>query len=142
NIDLKNNEIINCKLLSTNQNKLKLAGFYSSVRDSGKSNKNLKGIYNASIDLVTNTVDNFVFNEFDYETKVKLMGERRAKKGKDVIPHYNITHFIEKNDGGLIVLSEYQLVIVGQSSGIGPLALTPIKYIKNEIIVTSLNPDG
>ena len=141
-INFKDKEIINCKMMSTNKNTLLLAGFYSSVRENGKANKELKGIYNATINLTNNVNENLKFNEFDYETKVKLIGERRAKKGKDVKPLYNITHIIEKNDGGLIVLSEYQLVYVGQSSGISPLAFTPITYTKNEIIITCLKPDG
>ena len=142
NIDLKGNSIINCRLVSTVQNTLKLVGFYSSVTKSGRSELELKGVYNGSIDLTSNTVTPVKFNEFDYPTKVKLLGERRAKKGKDVKPLYNIINIIEKNDGGLIVMSEYQMVVVGQSSGIGPLAFTPITYIKNEIIVNSLNADG
>ncbi|MCF6133318.1 hypothetical protein [Flavobacterium wongokense] len=141
-INIKGKEIINCKMMSTNKNMLELVGFYSSVRDNGKANKELKGIYNATINLATNTNDNLKFNEFDYATKVKLLGERRAKKGKDVKPLYSITTLIEKNDGGIIVLSELQFVYVGQSSGIGPLAFTPVTYTKNEIIVTSLKPDG
>lgn len=142
NIDLKGNSIINCKMISTNKNTLKLVGFYSAVRESGRSNFELKGVFNASVDMNTNTAAAVKFNEFDYATKVKLIGERRAKKGKDVKPLYNIINLIEKNDGGLIILSEYQMIVIGQSSGIGPLAFTPITYIKNEIIVTSLNPDG
>lgn len=142
NINVKDKEIINCTMMATNNNILQLVGFYSSVRDNGKSNRELKGVYNATIDVNTNSTTNLKFNEFDYATKVKLIGERRAKKGKDVKPLYNITHIIEKNDGGLIVLSEYQFAYVGQSSGIGPLAFTPVVYTKNEVIVTSLNPDG
>lgn len=141
-IDIKGKEIINCKMISTSKNTLKIVGFYSSVRDNGKGNKELKGVYNATIDLASNTSKEVMFDEFDYETKVKLIGERRAKKGKDVKPLYNITTLIEKEDGGLIVLSEMQFVYVGQSSGIGPLAFTPVTYTKNEIIVTSLKPDG
>jgi hypothetical protein len=141
-INVKGKEIINCKMMSTNKNTLQLVGFYSSVRENGKANKELKGVYNATINLATNTNDNLKFNEFDYETKVKLLGERRAKKGKDVKPLYNITTIIEKNDGGLIVLSELQFIYVGASSGIGPLAFTPVTYTKNEIIVTCLKPDG
>lgn len=142
NINFKDKEIINCSMMATNKNVLQLVGFYSSVRDNGKANRELKGVYNATIDINTNTNTNLKFNEFDYATKVKLIGERRAKKGKDVKPVYNITHIIEKNDGGLIVLSEYQWVTVGASSGIGPLAFTPVTYTKNEVIVTSLNADG
>jgi uncharacterized protein (DUF2147 family) len=141
-IDLKDEEIINCKMLATNKNTLKLTGFYSSVRENGKSNKELKGVYNATINLATNTTESIKFNEFDYATKVKLLGERRAKKGKDVKPLYNIHTIIEKNDGGLIVISEYQMIYVGQKQGIGPLGLQPITYTMNEMIVTCLKPDG
>lgn len=141
-IDIKGKEIINCSMISTSKNTLKLVGFYSSVRDNGKANKNLKGIYNATVNLASNTTESVKFDEFDYETKVKLLGERRAKNGKDVRPLYKITTIIEKNDGGLLILSEMQFVYVGQSSGFGPLAFTPITYTKNEIIVTSLKPDG
>jgi hypothetical protein len=129
-------------MISTNKNTLKLVGFYSSVRDNGKANKELKGIYNVTIDLATNNLNNIKFNEFDYATKVKLLGERRAKKGKDVKPYYNITNIIERNDGGLIVMSEFQYLYYGKSSGIGPLSVTPVTYTKNEIIITSLKADG
>ena len=142
NIAFKDKEIINCKMMSNSKGMLQLAGFYSSVRENGKANKDLKGVYNATIDLATNANTNLKFNEFDYATKVKLLGERRAKKGKDVKPVYTITTLIEKEDGGMIILSEYQLVVVGQSQGIGPLAFTPVTYIMNEIIITSLKPDG
>lgn len=64
------------------------------------------------------------------------------KKGKDVKPLYVTHSLVEKNDGGLILLSEYQLVVQGKASGIGPLSFTPITFINNEIIVTSLKPDG
>lgn len=142
NIDVKDKEIINCKMLSTNKNTLQIVGFYSSVRENGKANKELKGVYNATINLATNANENLKFNEFDYETKVKLLGERRAKKGKDVKPLYEIHSIIEKNDGGLIVVSEYRVVIVGQTQGFGPLGFTPITYVTNEMIVTCLKPDG
>ncbi len=141
-LDLKGQEIINCSLFSTNKNTLKLTGFYSSLRANGKANKELKGIFNATVDLNTNTASAIKFNEFDYATKVKLLGERRAKKGKDVKPLYFIKNIIEKEDGGLIVLSEYRVFAYTQGAGIGPLAMQTFMYDYNEIIVTSLKPDG
>ncbi|AXT19042.1 hypothetical protein D7030_14575 [Flavobacteriaceae bacterium AU392] len=143
-IDIKftDKEIINCEMLANQDGKLQLVGFYSSVRKNGKTNKDLKGVYASVINVKTNAVEQLRFNELDHETKVKLIGERRAKKGKDVKPLYLTHSLIERNDGGLILLSEYQLIQVGRSSGIGPLAVTPIQHINNEIIVTSLNPDG
>lgn len=135
-------EIINCEMLATDAGKVRLVGFYSSVRKNGKANKELKGVYASIVDANSKTVEQLKFNEFDFDTKVKLIGERRAKKGKDVKPLYSTHSLIEKEDGGLILLSEYQLVVVGSSSGIGPLQMTPVTYINNEIIVTSINPDG
>ncbi len=141
-IDFPNKEVINSEMLATQDGKLHLVGFYSSVRKSGKANKKLRGVYTTLIDVVTNEVESLKFNEFDLETKIKLIGERRAKKGKDVKPFYFTHSLIEKEDGGLILLSEFQQVVVGRSSGIGPFAATPITYINNEIIVTSIAPDG
>ncbi|WP_460219905.1 hypothetical protein [Psychroserpens sp. MEBiC05023] len=135
-------EIINCEMLADESGKVRLVGFYSSVRKNGKANKELKGVYASVVDVNTKNVDQLKFNEFDYDTKVKLIGERRAKKGKDVKPLYVTHSLVQKNDGGLILLSEYQLIIVGRSSGIGPLQITPVTHINNEIIVTSINPDG
>jgi len=141
NIDVKDQAPINCKIVPTGDI-LHLMGFYSSVRESGRSNKELKGVYAATVDTKNNTVTNVKFNELDHPTRVKLIGERRAKKGKDVKPLYNIIQVIGRGDGGMMMLSEYQLIIVGQPQGIGPLAFTPVTYVKNEIIITSLAPDG
>lgn len=141
-IDLKDKEIINCTMMATRDKSIHLVGFFSNVRDNGKANKELKGIYNVVVDAESKTLKSAKFNEFDLATRIKLIGERRANKGKDVAPYYNIHSIIEKEEGGLIVLSEYQARVVGQSSGIGPLAITPITYIRNEIIVTSLKKDG
>ncbi len=141
-IDVIDKEIINCSMLGTSKNEIKLTGFYSSVRENGKANKELKGIYNMTVNLANNTTDNIKFNEFDLPTKIKLLGERRANKGKDVKPLYFIHSIIEKNDGALIVISEYKMMYIGQKQGIGPLGFQPITYTRNEMIVNCLKPDG
>ncbi len=141
-IDLTGSEVINCEMLANRQNKLQLVGFYSSVRANGKANKELKGVYAVTVDIDTKTVEQSKLNPFDYETKVKLIGERRAKKGKDVKPLYETHSLIEKEDGGLFLLTEYHYVTIGKKQGIGPLAMQPITHVNNEIIVTCLKPDG
>lgn len=141
-VNFKDREVINCEMLVTGDNLLQVVGFYSSVKKSGRANWKLKGVYAGTVDMNSNTVTNLKFNEFDYDTKVKLIGERRANKGKDVLPFYSTHSLIEKDDRGLILLAEYKLVHVGNTQGIGPLGVTPITYTTNEIIVTSLNTDG
>ncbi|OYU84620.1 MAG: hypothetical protein CFE24_05500 [Flavobacterium sp. BFFFF2] len=142
NIDVTGKEIINCRLFANNHNMLQAVGFYSSVRDNGKANKELKGLYVATIDLKTNTVLTTKFNEFDYATKVKLLGERRANKGKDLKPLYTIHSIIERADGGLVVMSEFSTLYIGKKQGIGPLGFQPMTYTRNEIIVNAMSADG
>ena len=146
NIDFTGKEVINCEMLMTADNTLNLVGFYSSVNKRGKANWKLKGIYSATINASVNEVTNLKFNVFDLETKTKLIGERRAKKDKDIPPFYSTHSLIEKEDGGLIFLAEYRQSIIGRSSGIGigglGVSFTPITFFTNEIIVTSLNADG
>ena len=142
NIDITDKEIMNCELLSTNKGVLHLAGLYSSVKKSGRANWKLKGAYSASVNIENNSLNKITFTPFDYDTKVKLIGERRAKKDKDVLPYYFTHTLIEKEDGGIILLSEYLLIYYGSSSGIGPISFTPVTFTNNEMIVTSFNPDG
>ena len=141
-INFTDSEVINCEILANNKGKVQLVGFYSDVRKNGKPNKDLKGVYAVTVDVASNAVEQLKFNPFDLATKIKLLGKRRAENGKDVKPLYVSHSLIEKQDGGLILLSEYQLVTVGNPSKLGVVALTPIMHVNNEIIVTSLNPDG
>ncbi len=141
-VNLSGKKAINCNLIETKDNSLHMIGFYSDIKSSGKAKGGLEGIYSISANYKENSVIKKTFNEFTLDVRKKLIGERRAKKGKDLKPFYRNTHLIEKDNGGIIVLSEYYLQVVGRSSGIGPLAFTPITYIANEVIVTSLNKDG
>lgn len=141
-VDVKNKSIMNCEMLPTSKGIIHLAGLYSGVSKRGRAKWRLKGTYSASIDIDTNKLNKIVFTPFDYKTKVQLIGKRRAAKGKDVNPFYVTHSLIEKEDGGIILMSEFQYVQEGKSSGIGPFAVTPIVFNNNEVIVTSFNPDG
>jgi len=142
NIDLKGKKVLNCNVINTADGRLQLIGFYSNLRRNGKASWGLEGLFDIAVETSNNSVVKETFNEFSLETKTKLIGERRAKKGKDLKPFYRITHLIERENGGVIALSEWYTVQVGKTSGIGPLAFTPVVYNTNEIIVTALNKDG
>ncbi|MCW4468274.1 hypothetical protein OGH69_04785 [Flavobacterium sp. MFBS3-15] len=135
----------NCQIVPSG-NELHLMGFYLSVDEKGRVNQDLEGVYAATIDLKTNTTTALKFNQFDQKTKAKLIGERRAKKDKDVAPMYNIIHVIGRADGGMTILSEFQMRMVGQGAGIGiggvGVGVSSITYVKASIIVTSLSADG
>ena len=144
-VNLEGKRVVNCDLIYTND-KLQLIGFYSKLKKSGRSEYKIEGIFDIAINTTDNTVEKKVFNDFTLETKTKLIGKRRAKKGKNLLPFYRNTHLIERSGGGVIVLSEFFLATEGRSSGIGiggiGVTATPIVYDTNEIIVTALNADG
>ena len=141
-INMSGKKALNCNMIETKDGRLHMVGFYSDLKSSGKAERGLEGIFDITANFNTNTITKQTFNEFTLETKTKILGERRANKGKDLNPFYRNTHLIEKEDGGIFVLSEFYTEVVGRTSGIGPLAFTPITYVANEIIVTSLDADG
>jgi len=141
NITLEGKRALNCSLIETD-NVLHAIGFYSALKKSGKAEYTVEGIYDISLNYNTGEILKQTFNDFTVDVKTKLIGERRAKKGKDLKPFYQNIAFVERDNGGVIVLSEFKLVQVGRTGGIGPLSVTPITYITNEIIVTALKKDG
>ncbi|WP_290699305.1 hypothetical protein [Lacinutrix sp.] len=142
NVSLSGKRALNCSLMETKDNTLHAIGFYSDIKKSGKAESTVEGIYDVTFNYNTGEVTKKTFNDFTFDVKKQLIGERRAKKGKDLKPYYQNISFVERDNGGVIVLSEYKLIVVGKSSGIGPLSITPYTYITNEIIVTALNKDG
>lgn len=142
NVSLSGKRALNCNLIETKDNTLHAIGFYSDLKKSGKAEYTVEGIYDVTFNYTTGEVTKKTFNDFTFDVKKQLIGERRAKKGKDLKPFYRNISFVERDNGGVIVLSEYKLVVQGRSSGIGPLSITPYTYITNEIIVTALKKDG
>lgn len=145
-IDLVGKKVVNCDLIYTSNNTLQLVGFYSKLKKSGRVDAGIQGIFDISVNTADNTVNKKTFNDFTLKTKTKLIGKRKASKGKDLLPFYRNTHLVEREKGGVIVLSEYYQAVEGKSSGTGvpglSIEFTPITYTTNEIIVTALNADG
>lgn len=141
-VKLLGKRALNCNLIETKDNTLHAIGFYSDLKRNGKSRWTVEGIYDVTFNYATGEVIKETFNDFTVDVKAKLIGERRAKKGKNLKPFYRNISFVERENGGVIVLSEYAFIVQGRASGIGPLSITPYTYIANEIIVTALKKDG
>jgi len=140
-VTLTGKRALNCNLIETN-NTLHAIGFYANLKRNGKAEARVEGIFDITLDYTKGEVIKKTFNDFTFEIKKQLIGERRAKKGKQLRPFYQNIAFIERDNGGVIVLSEYKLAGASGSVGIGPLAVTTYTFVTNEIIVTALNPDG
>lgn len=142
NVSLSGKRALNCNLIETKDNTLHAIGFYSDIKKSGRAESKVEGIFDIAFNYSTGEVTKKTFNDFTFDVKKQLIGERRAKKGKDLKPFYSNIAFVERDNGGVIVLSEYKHVVQGVSGGFGPLSITPYTYITNEIIVTALKKDG
>lgn len=141
-ITLTGKRAVNCSLIETKDNTLHAIGFYSNLKKNGKAKITVEGIYDIAFDYEKGKVIKKTYNDFTLEIKKQLIGERRAKKGKDLEPYYTNIAFVERDNGGVIVLSEFKLIFESGSSGFGPLSVTSYSYNTNEIIVTALNKDG
>ena len=141
-ITLTGKRAVNCSLIETKDNTLHAIGFYSNLKKNGKAKITVEGIYDIAFDYEKGKVIKKNFNDFTLEIKKQLIGERRAKKGKDLEPYYTNIAFVERDNGGVIVLSEFKLIFESGSTGFGPLSVTSYSYNTNEIIVTALNKDG
>jgi hypothetical protein len=141
-VSLTGKRALNCSLIETSDNVLHAIGFYSDLKDSGRAESTVEGIYAVTLDYKTGAVIKQTFNDFTFDIKKQLIGERRAKKGKDLKPFYRNISFVERDNGGVTVLSEFYRVVEGNTTGIGPLSATTYIFHSNEIIVTALNPDG
>ena len=83
-IQFKDKEIINCSMISTLNDKVQLVGFYSSVRASGKANKELnaeigKGAVVGAGAIVTKSIPNY---EIWAGIPAKKIGDRISKGEK------------------------------------------------------------
>ncbi len=141
-IDIKDKSIAECKMLATSKGIVHLAGLYAGVSKKGHSKRYLQGIYSASIDINANKLNKIVFTPFDYKIKSQLLGPKKAKKDKGILPFYKIHTLIEEESGGLILISEYQHIFQGTSMGSGSFGMTTLVYEFYNVIITSFNPDG
>ena len=112
-------------MIETKDNTLHAIGFYSNLKKNGKAKITVEGIYDITFDYGKGKVIRKTYNDFTFEIKKQLIGERRAMNGKDLKPFYTNIAFVERDNGGVIVLSEFKLIFESGSTGFGPV----ISYI-------------
>ncbi|WNH08582.1 hypothetical protein [Thalassobellus suaedae] len=83
-VSLSGKRALNCSLIETKDNTLHAIGFYSDLKKSGKSEATVEGIYDVTFNYTTGELTKKTFNDFSLDVKTQLIGERRAKKGKDL----------------------------------------------------------
>jgi hypothetical protein len=132
-IELKDNYLVDCNVVPTKDNRLHITGFYSMLNTRGRRQWDYEGIYDIVIDARKEKVINTNFNRFAWN----------VRDIRDLNPDFvkNIA-FIERDNGGIIVFSEYDVNLGPSTFGIWPLAWTSHYFDSEFVIVTALKADG
>lgn len=142
-VPLPDKYILTSNLLEPENSKLQIVGYYGITSSRGRQNqKYLGGIFDVVVNLDTKQVENEVFNYFDDQTRIDILGERKANKGKDIINNYSILNTLKLSDESTIIVSEYRTFELTSTTGIGPLMMNHYQANYNEIIVTKLDKAG
>jgi len=132
-VELKDNYLVDCNVVPTKDNRLHITGFFSKLNTRGKRNWEYEGIYDIVIDTSKEEVINKKFNRFAWN----------VRDIRDLNPDFvkNIA-FIERDNGGIIVFSEYDVNLGPSTFGIWPLAWKSHLFESEFVIVTALDADG
>ncbi len=141
-IEVQDNYLADCTVVPTKDNRLHIAGFYSPLKKSGKRQWYYGGLYDIVFDYNEGKVikTNFIsFPDFIY----LAFGSKDAKKSKGLYYEWfkNVA-FIERDDGGIIILTEKNWKGEPDTLGVWPLAWTTYSFDSGHVLVTALNRDG
>lgn len=147
NITFENKDIIESAFSFDAEGNILIVGFYT---ERGKKyNYGLSGTFYIKLNAKTFEPIVSKTNEFDKEFLTNFMSERRAAKGKSGIPlTFDMSHFVIKPDGSVIVMAESRFSVQHcQSSNTGGPISVGVQYCYwihhfNEIIVLNIDSDG
>lgn len=131
-----------CTVIPTKNNKLHLVGFYSSLRKSGKPQWYNQGIFDIVVNNDNGEIIKKNYNPFpDFIYKLNI--GRAVKKGKGLWPGWfkNIA-FIERDNGGIIVLIEKNQKTEPSTFGVWPLGWTSYYFESEHVILMALASNG
>lgn len=142
-VPLPDKYILTSSLIQPENNLLQIVGYYGITSSRGRQNlKYLGGIFDVVVNLDTKQIENEVFNYFDDQTRIDILGERKARRGKEIINNYSILNTLKLSDESTIIVSEYRTFELTGTTGIGPLMMNNFQANYNEIIVTKLDKNG
>ncbi len=117
------------------------SGFYGNVKGSKYSTGQIDGIFYFRINKETKEIESTGVKPLDRDFIADLTSEKSANKGKGISNNFTITNFTKRGDGGAILIAEYRdFYVIAYSDKNGTHYV--YHYIRNNIIVININPDG
>ncbi len=145
NLNLPDKYIDDAGLFIYKDGSLKCFGFYSNSKNSNKSYE-LNGMFYFSINTSEKSIENSNFKEFSKDMVTELESKRKANKGKGISDKFEIKSFIQKEDGGMLVLCEKAYVVVSTYTSSGAngsmQTRTTYNYYNEDILAINITPSG
>ncbi len=141
----KNIEEVSFRIDNKN-NKLICAGFYSNLKPTEYTGKDIDGFFFLRIDALSKEIEAKGFKEIDKNMVAELSKKKKAEGDKGVSKSFEIVDVVNKSDGSITLISEYQNDYVVYSTTTSSNGVTTTKrtdyYDRNNIFVINVNPDG
>ncbi len=151
-ISLPKKQIVNLKYKLTSKNEVVVAGFYADETSKARGivgalgGQGLTGIFYALIDGNTKQTKAVSLKPFDTNFEQELKQRNGTLKTKDgglaVSPYFEPRKFILRDDGGLVIISEFINVYTVQTRDANGIIHTTTYYNYLDLIVTSVSPKG
>lgn len=122
------------------------SGFYGNV-EAKRSRDEINGIFFFRVNKETRQVESLGTKELDKQFIADLTSQRNADKGRGISTVFNLKHFVQKDDGSAILVSEYSFSYVVEHCSTDPKTGARscsyvYHYVRNNIIAININPDG
>lgn len=118
------------------QNTLAITGFYGE-----KKANEMSGSFFITLDQTSLEAQTSNMQPFDRDLVASVIGEKKAKKGKDIKGSWVFRDFIRREDGGVIVVAEqHSIVVVTTQTKNG--TVTTYHYYYTDMLVQNIAPDG
>ena len=139
-ISLKKNFITDMQIAVKEDGEVVGSGYYSE-----EGTTSIKGTFFVTLDAGSRAVRSEHTQAFSKEFLAGFMSERKAEKGKELY-EYDLDHLQLRSDGGAVLVAEqYYIRVVYNNHMSGGMMMSSsptFYYFYNDIIVTSINPDG
>jgi hypothetical protein len=123
------------------------AGFYNNIEIKGRSHNDINGIFYLRINKDSKSIEAKGIKDLDKQFIAELTSTRKANKGRGIASTFQLKNFIQKDNGGAILVSEnsydYEVRVCSTDPKTGAQSChTEYHYVRNNIIVINIEPTG
>ena len=116
-------------------------GFYNDMVRRRKANNGINGFFYFKVNNETGQLQNTQTKEFSAQLVEQLENKRRAQKERGLNSSFELKFFLDREDGGLIVVAEEDFIQT-QTYCTQNGCRTVYYYHNNEILIINIEPGG